>query len=59
MGRSQTIDALLLSLLVSGFSGMWMVISGGFAAPFLWMPIGSIALGFMALQQLIDDEFRL
>jgi hypothetical protein len=56
MDKRLAIDTLVMGLSFSSVSGMWMLMTIGFAAP-LWVPVGAIGVGLVALQELLKEDW--
>ena len=55
MDKSLTIDGLIFFMGINGLMGSVMLLSS-WAAP-VWMPLSAIAVGFVALQHLLSEDW--
>ena len=55
MDKSLTIDSLIFLIAINGVVGSSMLLAS-WTAP-VWLPLGAIALGFIALQQVLDEDW--
>lgn len=56
MDKSFAVNSIVLGMSASSLCGAWMILMSGFAAP-LWLPLGAIGVGFVALQELLNEDW--